>query len=333
MKRQYFFKLADISPKKYSSGSKISLTSKELSALMGVSLAILKINPEGCYEPHWYPNANQFGYALAGRALISLYMAAGVKETFTVEPGEIFFIPKGGIHHIQNIGDKELEMVLAYSSDLPEEMFLSTAIHALSANAFGATFGSPTKFFEGLKKPSEPAGITNVGKAKKQEAISSRFKFNFAGNPEVVEDRGGYLKLGVRAVFPILEDVGLLAFGLNEGGVVEPHWHTNAGEHVYIAKGRARMAVLTPEGETFSKDLGPGEAGFAPASYFHSIENIGPEKVDVYAFFSHAAPDYIGVGGALSFYSNEVLSSIFKVAPDYFNQLKRAPGDLVIVPV
>lgn len=80
---------------------------------------------------------------------------------------------------------------------------------------------------------------------------------------------------------PILEGLGILGFGLNPKGVVEPHWHTNAGELVYIVKGQTRITVLAPDGKVEVMEVNGGQGAFAPASHFHNIENIGKEKVEV----------------------------------------------------
>ena len=64
--------------------------------------------------------------------------------------------------------------------------------------------------------------------------ISSRFKFNIAASSKVINDKGGYLQLGTKSNLPVLDGLGILGFGMNPKGSVEPHWHTNAGELVYI---------------------------------------------------------------------------------------------------
>jgi oxalate decarboxylase len=124
-----------------------------------------------------------------------------------------------------------------------------------------------------------------------------------------------------------------LRFGLNQKGNVEPHWHTNAGELVYIVKGHSRITVLDPAGNVEVLEVKGGEGAFAPASHFHNIENIGSEEVEVVAFFSHAEPDYIGIGEVMGAYSNEVLAATFNVAPSYFEKFQKPQGPLVIVPV
>ena len=91
--------------------------------------------------------------------------------------------------------------------------------------------------------------------------------------------------------------------------------------------------MLSPDGSHEVKEVKGGECAFAPASHFHYIENVGPDDVDVIAFFSNADPDYIGIGEAVGAFSNDVLGSAFNVSPDYFNQFKKPGGPMVIVPV
>lgn len=138
--------------------------------------------------------------------------------------------------------------------------------------------------------------------------------------------------MGTKANLPVLEGLGLLGFGLNLKGIVEPHWHTNAGELIYIIKGQTRITVLSPDGHTDVLEVNGGEGAFAPASYFHNIENIGGDDVKVIAFFSHHNPDYIGIGEAIGSYSNDLLASVFNTSPDYFDAFKKPEGPLVIVP-
>ena len=113
--------------------------------------------------------------------------------------------------------------------------------------------------------------------------------------------KGGYLQLATKINLPILDGLGILGFGLNPNGVVEPHWHTNAGELVYIVKGTTRITVLAPDGKVDVMEVKGGEGAFAPASYFHNIQNIGKDQVEVVAFFSNADPDYIGIGEVIGF--------------------------------
>jgi len=61
-----------------------------------------------------------------------------------------------------------------------------------------------------------------------------------------------------------------------------------------------------------------------PPGYFHYLEN--PDNVNgniVVSFFGNENPEFIGIVGGLSAYSNEVLGSIFNKEPKFFSNLPR----------
>lgn len=335
MNNKFFFSLDAITSKTTNSGGTIiNVTSDQVPGLVNISFTGLKLKKGGILEPIWHPNANKVGYCLRGNALVSIRTPVKV-ETFTVKEGDIFFIPKGYIHSITNLGDNENAIKFAYDNTKPEVMFLSKAIYSLSNDVFSATFKPPSPYFlDGLKKSKKQELISSLTSInKKPTNNSSQFKFNIVDSNKVIVTKGGFLQIGTKKALPVLDGLGILRFGLNPKGIVEPHWHTNAGELVYIVKGRTNITVLSPNGNVDVLEVNGGEGAFAPASYFHNIQNVGDDDVEVIAFFSHAEPDYIGIGEVFGSYSNEVLGSIFDVAPNYFDTFKKPSEPLVIVPV
>lgn len=334
MVNKFFFSLASIEPKiSNAAGSLTYVTLKETPGLVNISFANLKLNAHGVLEPIWHPNANKIGYCTQGRVLISIRSFSG-EETFTVEKGEIFFIPQGVIHHIENIGEAESVVNFALSDANPETMHLSKAVYSISENVFNATFNPPAGFLDGLSKNKGNESIRILVQDKQGiKAIASRYKFDIEESSKAILTKGGYVQLGLKDNLSVLEGLGILGFGLNLKGIVEPHWHTNAGELVFIVKGMARITILSPDGNVDVLEVKAGEGAFAPASHFHNIENIGTENIEVIAFFSHAEPNYVGIGEVIGSYSNEVLASVFNVQSNYFDNFKKPQGPLVIVPI
>ena len=265
--------------------------------------------------------------------MVSIRNAGGV-EAFSVKAGEMFFIPRGSIHYIANLGDNEAVIHFAYNHTHPQWMCLSKAVFSLSDSVFASTFDSTSEYFNGLKTAKDSDLIKFLPAINKPSGDKpSRYKFNIAASPKTIQTKGGYLQIGTKVNLPTLEGLGILGFGLKPKGIVEPHWHTNAGELVYIVKGKTRITVLSPDSKADVLEVNAGQGAFAPASYFHNIENVGQEDVEVIAYFSDAQPDYIGLGEVIGTYSNELLASVFNVAPGYFNQFKKPQGPLVIVPI
>lgn len=334
MSSSLFFSLSSIKPQQNEKGGSLTLvTSNEAAGFVNIACASLKLNPGGFQAPIWHPNANKVGYCLAGSGAISI-RSPNQMETFTIKAGDIFFIPKGYVHDIVNMENRDLSIVFAFDNSKPEVMSLSNAIYSLSESVFADTFNAPPDFYKGIFATKKAGIIKTLASSKRLDnASSNRFKFPIASSKKTILTQGGYLQIGTKSNLPTLDGLGILAFGLNPKGAVEPHWHTNAGELVYIVKGKTRITVLAPNGNVERLEVNGGQGAFAPASHFHNIENVGNEDVEVIAFFNHAEPDYIGIGEVIGAYSNEELSAIFNVAPNYFDALKKTQEPLVIVPV
>lgn len=334
MGSQFFFSLDAINSEKNKGGGSLTcVTSKEVPGLVNMAFECLKLDQNAFQEPIWHPNANKIGYCLEGNALLLMRTPNG-QEAFSLETGDIFFIPQGCVHSIINFGKEQTIIQFALNHSMPQRMRFSQALFSLTDDVFTATFDTVPGFIHPLKKAknSEIIQILPAG-GKTPPFISNRYKFNMAASGKPVQTKGGYIQLGTKGNLPVLEGLSILKFGLNSKGCVEPHWHTNAGELVYIVKGRSRVTILSPDGKVEELEVSGGQGVFAPASYFHNITNIGDEEVEVIAFFNNAEPDYIGFGEVLGFYPNQMLGSIFNISPDYFDKLKKPSAPLVIVPI
>lgn len=335
MGSKLFFSLDKIKPQKsFDGGSITSVTGDEVPGFVNISFSVLKLNKRGSLEPIWHPNAHKLGYTIQGDALVSVRTGDGIDE-FTIHQGDMFFIPQGAVHHIENTGDKEVIINFAFNAIKPEVMQLSKAIYSLTGSVFTATFNTPAQFLDGLTKNKKKDDLIKTLPPLKGPTNynSTKYKFNIAGSKKTIQTKGGYLQLGVKASLPSLEGLGILGFGLTPKGIVEPHWHTNAGELVYIVKGKTRITVLAPDGTVEVMEVNGGQGAFAPASHFHNIENVGTDNVEVIAYFTSAEPDYIGIGEVFGSYSNEVLGSVFNVEPSYFDAFKKPTDPLVIGPL
>jgi oxalate decarboxylase len=98
-----------------------------------------------------------------------------------------------------------------------------------------------------------------------------------------------------------------------------------------VVEGKGRLTILSPGGSIDTFEVGPGQGSIIPAGYFHHIENIGPGELHMTVYFNNSLPDDIGLSGALSAYSNDVLASLFSVKPEFFSGLHKFQKDRMIV--
>lgn len=161
------------------------MTSKEMPGLVNISFGYLSLNERGSLEPVWHPNANKIGYCLKGSSLVSMRTPSGV-ESFTIKQGEIFFIPQGYIHQIENIEGAENIIGFALNSSNPETMYLSKAVGSISDNVFNSTFNTQGQFVKELKRSESKELVTLPQLKRTPNFIASRYKFDIEESSKVV---------------------------------------------------------------------------------------------------------------------------------------------------
>jgi oxalate decarboxylase len=331
----HLFNLGTIKPQKITpGGSRADAKVEQLPILKGMSLSLLILNPKGVREPHWHPNANELSYCIEGNALITIFSPNAGHDTFTVKAGEIAFVPMGYLHHIENIGDTPLKMLVCFDNENAEDLSLSASSSVMPQHILADTFNQKNSFFAGLHKSSaEGVFISMREKAAipPMPFMTSRYKFDLEGMNPQITTKGGSVKLSNVNMIPPLEGLAVYGVCLKKGGAREPHWHPNASELNYLLRGSARITLLSPGGHVDTFDMQPGDMSFLPQGYVHHIENTGSEDARFAIFFNNVMPSDIGLSGCFGAYSNEVLASLFGVSPSYFDNFPKYQEDLFVV--
>ena len=312
-------------------GYRLLLNADKFKALHGMALATITLKKGGLREPHWHPNANEMTYCLEGKALITLFSPGNTRDTFTLEAGEVVYIPRGYIHHIENIHAGESRFILGYDHDRPEDLNLSSSVGSMAARTLSATFSSEETLFDKVKKNAKDVFISKRKGLARMASTPNHNKFNLERINPQIDTKGGSARIANNKSFPAVQHLALFSLRIVKKGVREPHWHPNAIELNYVVKGKARLTIFSPGGERDIFELTVGQGSIIPAGYFHYIENVGPSELHMMVYFNNPAPDDIGLSGALSAYSNEVLASLFKLDAKVFAHLSKFSEDRMIV--
>ncbi|MGB7954453.1 MAG: cupin domain-containing protein, partial [Candidatus Nitrosopolaris sp.] len=90
------FNLEAIQPQAIRNGGTRAMANQNNFAILkGMALYSLRLENGGVREPHWHPNAAELSYCLSGRALMTIFSPDPGHDSFTVDTGEIAFVPKG----------------------------------------------------------------------------------------------------------------------------------------------------------------------------------------------------------------------------------------------
>lgn len=315
-------------------GSVRQVSAEQLPIMRRLSVKRLVLAPGAIREPHWHANANELTYCLSGDLLVSILDNGSSFSSFTLGTGEMFHVASGSLHHIENVGAGEAELIVAFRHERPEDFSMHAAFGAMSDAVLGNTYDLPATAFASIPRSTESAYIVA---REGDPAIPDRagyedpHRFAVEAQAAPVASPIGLARLARKSFWPALEDISMYSLRIAEDGMREPHWHPETAEMGYVHRGRGRMTIMDPDGGTDSYELGPGDVYFVPRAYPHQIEVLGAEEIHFLVFFDRPTPGDIGYRAAASAYSREVLAATLGVAVADLAELPLTPSDPLIV--
>lgn len=330
----HLFRLSQLQPQlQREGGSRLAATKSNFPQLQGQSLYKLVLEPHALREPHWHANADELGYCLQGSALVSMYASGDQKEAFLVSAGDAFFIPSGALHSLETVGEEKAVFILQFSHEQPEDFGLSAAFGMFSDAVLGNTWEQPAELFHTIERSTQELFITKTQQSSplsREVHYSSAYRFALEASAPLLSNPFGRAKVARQNVWPVLTRQALYSLTLWGAGMREPHWHPNTAEMGYVADGKGRMSLLSPDGQVETYEMEQGDLYFIPKAYPHHIECL-TESLHILIFFDQPMPFDIGFTASVKSFSDESLAAIFHTSKDFFNKLPTYYQDLFFV--
>lgn len=131
--------------------------------LEGLAIYSLNLEKKGVREPHWHPNAHELNYLISGSAKITIVSPGKQVDTFDLRAGDISFLPKGYLHHIENTGDQPARFAVFFNNTDPGDIGLSGAVGAFSNETLASLFGVSLEYLHSFPKYQEDLLIVAGG--------------------------------------------------------------------------------------------------------------------------------------------------------------------------
>jgi len=109
--------------------------------LDNISMYSLRVEEDGMREPHWHPETAEMGYVHEGRARMSIMDPDGSVDTYTLQPGDMYFIPRAYPHQIEVLGDEKIHFLIFFDQPTPQDIGYRTSATLVSGEVMAATFG------------------------------------------------------------------------------------------------------------------------------------------------------------------------------------------------
>jgi len=305
--------------------------------LKRLSIRRLLLGKGGLREPHWHANAHELGYVVHGSALVTIAGNHATRDSFVVRDGDMFFVPSGSLHAIQNLGDDTAEFILAFSHEHPEDFGLSASFGAMTPAVLGNTYDAPAEAFARFAKPGgeavapEIVALEGAAPLEHQALHVDPLKFGIESALPQIDGPAGSARQSKTSLWPALEDIAMYSVRITDRGMREPHWHPETAELGYVIDGAARMTILDPDGSKDTYELAPGDVYFIPPAYPHHIENIGEGTTHFLIFFDRANPGDIGFRTLVGAFPREVLAASFGMSEPELPQFPFTEIDTLLV--
>ena len=111
--------------------------------LKDMSMFSLRILGTGMREPHWHPNTAEMGYVIEGRARMTIRSPGTAVETYTLDPGDVYFIPRAYPHHIENLGSDTTHFLIFFDQATGGDIGYTGGLSAFPARIVTPTLAAP----------------------------------------------------------------------------------------------------------------------------------------------------------------------------------------------
>lgn len=315
-------------------GSKTSADKSNFPILHRLAMYRLVVN-EGCFrEPHWHANADEVGYCLKGQALVTIFASGNQHSQFTISEGEMFFVPNGSLHSIENVGQGAAEFIVTFSHESPEDFSLSGFAKCLSPAVLGNTWGIPeAQLTDNRENPTDIVFGRSSSPAEIPESAGfvSPYKFPIEARAPLVSAPTGSAIVARRDTWPALKNQGMYSLRLHGVGMREPHWHPETAEMGYVHTGSARMTVQNPQGSAETYELTEGDIYFIPRGWPHHIENLTDGEMRFLIFFDTPDVQDIGFTGGIPGFPARIIGPTLGLDARQVAEIPRLPSDLLLV--
>src|SRR3984893_4365120 len=266
------------------------ITTRGLPIATGIAGAHLYLNAGGIREMHWHDSA-EWAYILAGHCQVTVVDPEGETEVANYEPGDLWYFPKGHSHAIQALGSEPCHAVLAFDDGLYAEhgtFGLSDWISRLDPRMLTQALGLPK---DAVGKIPAAEVYIRQGDTIGRDSAEARavivldatrtHRFSLMTQKPRVSSAGGTIHVASAKEYPISTTITGIVTRLQAGAMHAPHWHPNANEWHYVARGRRRVPLFAPDKRMAVAELSSGDCAYIPRGCGHSVQSIGADECEI----------------------------------------------------
>jgi oxalate decarboxylase len=123
--RDFAFRTMEIPPTKQTKSGEVRIVDSRNFKVTTTAMAMVTVHPGGLRELHWHPNADEWQFYISGKGRMTVVATGNKARTMDFQAGDVGYVQKTLLHHIENTGDSDLVFLEMFKANLFQEFSFS----------------------------------------------------------------------------------------------------------------------------------------------------------------------------------------------------------------
>jgi oxalate decarboxylase/phosphoglucose isomerase-like protein (cupin superfamily) len=271
---------------KNAAGVRVSEEASQIKANDFGQIFYYELEPKGMRVPHWHANGNEIGVVMSSKMRVEIWEPSGKPSIYYVEPGQTWFIPKGHLHVLENVGGEQLKFLVVYDQPVTADRDFVTAWGSLPTQVLAKVLGLNEADISQLQldtrnrlssfEPTVPLEPANDPNGYKSDLSQIKPLFQSA--------LGSIIRLD-QSTNANFKNLALQRTVLKPGAMRVPHWYISGDVLLYVNSGIGYFTMMTDSGTAYNRLVRRGDLISIPVGEFNGFINVGKSDLEVYEAF------------------------------------------------
>lgn len=319
---------------KNSAGVRVSENAKQIKQNTFGQVFYYELLPSAMRVPHWHANGNEVGTVTSGRMRVEIWEKNDKPSIYYVEPGQTWFIPKGKLHSLENVGSDQLKFIVVYDQPVTADRDFVTAWASLSDEVLAKSVGLSVADISHIKKTTFNKLSEFEQKIKLEAENDPRgYKSDLNAIKPLAESESGNIVRLDKDTNKNLGKTALQKTVLKPGAMRVPHWYLSGDVLLYVNNGVGYFTMMDDEGVVYHRLVRRGDLISIPVGLFNGYINVGKHDLEVYEAFNNL--DEVGeitlLSGSQEF-NSDIIRGTTGISQDAANRLLSQPKQGMVIP-
>ena len=290
---------------------------------------------KGMRVPHWHSNGNEVGTVTSGKLRVEIWEKNDKPTIYYVEPGQTWFIPKGKLHSLENVGTDQVKFIVVYDNPVTADRDFVTAWASLSDAVLAKSVGLTEADISHIKKTTINR-LSSFEQTMQPEVARDphRYKGDLGEIKPMFQSASGSIVRLDKDANANMNKMALQKTVLKPGAMRVPHWYLSGDVLLYVNNGVGYFTMMDDDGVVYHRLVRRGDLISLPVGVFNGFINVGNSDLEVYEAFNNLGEvgEITLMSGAQQF-NADIIRGTTHISLEAANKVHSHPPLGMIVPL